>query len=233
MGKVSRVENREKTKTDGTSTWLPQFRNQQKKLFCCFSDWDSRVCLWLLAYCRADRSCLCLQKKRLMSLLRPNLSTQLDFLPPPRASGQPARLPPAEKLLPCSLWSESASECTRDPRRRKTWAQQVCIPSVFPHAFYVFVTANLCFSWLGYVLGILMMAIIIILGAGITFGYFYKRYWLTRHQIKHKNRHYFLVKQQLLLSLCLRMLESSGCSFESAQVECQYELSTHPVWTTC
>lgn len=50
---------------------------------------------------------------------------------------------------------------------------------------------------------------------------------------KHKNRHYFLVKQQLLLSLCLRMLESSGCSFESAQAECQYELSTHPVWTTC
>lgn len=137
MGKVSRVENREKTKTDGTSTWLPQFRNQQKKLFCCFSDWDSRVCLWLLAYCRADRSCLCLQKKHLMSLPRPNLSTQLDFLPPPRASGQPARLPPAEKLLPCSLWSESASECTRDPRRRKTWAQQVCIPSVS--------TCNLCF----------------------------------------------------------------------------------------
>ena len=27
----------------------------------------------------------------------------------------------------------------------------------------------------GYVIGILMMAIIIILGVGITFGYFYKR----------------------------------------------------------
>lgn len=34
--------------------------------------------------------------------------------------------------------------------------------------FYVF-----CFS--GYVIGILMMAIIILLGAGITVGYFYKR----------------------------------------------------------
>lgn len=32
-----------------------------------------------------------------------------------------------------------------------------------------------CFCFSGYVIGILMMAIIIILGVGITFGYFYKR----------------------------------------------------------
>lgn len=104
-------------------TWLSQFKNQLKKVFCCYSDRDSRVCLGLLTYCGADRSCLCLQKKRQMSPPRPTLSTQLDFLPPPRASCQPARPPLGEKLLPCSLWSGSASECTRHPRRRKTWAQ--------------------------------------------------------------------------------------------------------------
>lgn len=41
----------------------------------------------------------------------------------------------------------------------------------------------LCFSLKGYVLGIIMMAIIIILGVGITIGYFYKRYCSTRCQI--------------------------------------------------
>lgn len=56
--------------------------------------------------------------------------------------------------------------------------------------------SNLCFRFPGLVLGILMMAIIIVLGAGITFGYFYKRYGSTRHQTNVKSRRYFPVEQQ-------------------------------------
>lgn len=43
---------------------------------------------------------------------------------------------------------------------------------------------NRCFlSFSGYVLGILMMAVIIVLGAGITIGYFYKRSVSTNPKI--------------------------------------------------
>lgn len=93
--------------------------------------------------------------------------------------------------------------------------------------------SNLCFCLLGLVLGILMMAIIIVLGAGITFGYFFKRYWSTRHKINMKNRRYFPVKQQGAFAFTLRMLQSLSHSFRSVQAECQYELSTHPAWATC
>ncbi|XP_056274590.1 phosphoinositide-3-kinase-interacting protein 1 [Pseudoliparis swirei] len=52
---------------------------------------------------------------------------------------------------------------------------------------------------LGYVVGILMMAIIIILGVGITFGYFYKRGWDLKKQ--HEQRVYEREMQRITLPL--------------------------------
>lgn len=52
---------------------------------------------------------------------------------------------------------------------------------------------------LGYVLGILMMAIIIVLGVGITFGYFYKRGRDLKKQ--HEQRVYEREMQRITLPL--------------------------------
>lgn len=63
-------------------------------------------------------------------------------------------------------------------------------------------------SFSGYVLGILMMAIIIVLGVGITFGYFYKRSVITASKMENSdskkksnteiyNICYLLVKHQM------------------------------------
>lgn len=110
---------------------LSLFRGKRKHAVAIVT--DSRGCSRLLGDSTADSRCSRLQKKRLMSLPRSKPPTQPDDRPPPRASGLPAQLPPAEKLPACSQWSESASECTREPRRRKTWAQQVCCPLRVSH----------------------------------------------------------------------------------------------------
>lgn len=146
------------------------------------------------------------------------------------------REPPANQLG--FLWGRSCcrAACDRDQPASAHGTQEeerpghnrYAILSVLPHAFHIFVMSNPCFCLLGYVLGILMMAIIIVLGAGITFGYFYKRYWSTWHQINIKKDVIFQwSNRELLLSLW----ECS--SLPAVQVECQYELNTHPVWATC
>lgn len=95
-----------------------------------------------------------------------------------------------------------------------------CISSLSHHSLSV-----LCFSLKGYVLGILMMAIIIILGAGITFGYFYKRYCSTLCQIYVKTHILsWWPNGELLLQLCVK----------TPMILYYYDkLSTHPVGGIC
>lgn len=95
------------------------------------------------------------------------------WLPPPRPG--------------CSRWWESVSGFTRDPRRRKTWG--CWVGSGRRSSYKLSISGgssrqrqsrsrpglSLSSGWSGYVIGILMMAIIIVLGVGITLGYFYKR----------------------------------------------------------
>lgn len=61
------------------------------------------------------------------------------------------------------------------PKKKKDLGTIGTVSLTVSSSFHTVLTSNLSLWFLGYVLGILMMAIIIVLGAGITFGYFYKR----------------------------------------------------------
>lgn len=119
------------------------------------------------------------------------MSSDVSDIPAEAKSPNSAGLPSStESLRPSSSTSPDGEAAAVQPvigisqrvhtgpkKKKDLGTTGMLVPSAFFHMHFIFSSCPTCvFVCLGLVLGILMMAIIIVLGAGITFGYFYKRY---------------------------------------------------------